>query len=327
MNPSNTILVTGGTGFVGREVVRQLHEAGYTVRVLVRNTSHYEAWAKYLGVQLWRGDVTKRESLRGACEGVSAVVHLVGIIVGTWRQNFQQAHVLGTKNILEEAKSAGVKRFLHMSALGTRPHGASRYHQTKWDAEEVVRGSDLAWTIFRPSLIYGPGGHFENILSMLLKTPVVGWIFPCIEGGKTIMQPVAVDEVAQAFVHSIGLPSTIGKTIDLVGPKITLRKMIVEIATAIGFEPTITERPFDSAIFHLPWWIMTRPKPILFPFPKEISYFCSTILEFIPGLNLINRDHVTMLLEDQFGDASVEEKILRIKPRPFSEGIRAYLSP
>ena len=92
--------------------------------------------------------------MEGGLNGVDAVVHLVGIISEVGQNTFENVHTRGTENIVAVARAAGMKRFIHMSALGTRPNAASRYHQSKWAAEEIVRQSGLAWTIFRPSIIF-----------------------------------------------------------------------------------------------------------------------------------------------------------------------------
>ena len=125
-------------------------------------------------------------------------------------------NVEGTVNVLEAAKKAGVKRYLHMSALGTRPNARSRYHQTKWAAEEAVRKSGLAWTIFRPSMIYGPHDISINVLAKLLRrSPFV----PIFGKGTARIQPISIENVAKCFVAAIKNDETIGKTYDLAGPE------------------------------------------------------------------------------------------------------------
>src|SRR6266481_10008108 len=108
-------------------------------------------------------------SIEGAMQDANCVIHLVGIIY-EWKENtFERTHAQATRHVLDEAKKSGVKRFVHMSALGTRENARSQYHQTKWAAEEYVRKSGLAWTIFRPSLIYGAHDKSMNVLAKVLK--------------------------------------------------------------------------------------------------------------------------------------------------------------
>src|SRR5688572_28705068 len=134
------VLLTGGTGFVGGEIARQLHLAGHDVRALVRNpgTRAARELTSRSGADLVAGDILQ-PSLAAAMSGIGAVIHLVGIISEVGRNTFENIHARGTECVVSAARQAGVKRFVHMSALGTRPQAVSRYHQSKWAAEEIVR--------------------------------------------------------------------------------------------------------------------------------------------------------------------------------------------
>src|SRR5580693_5713208 len=146
------IIITGATGFVGEEVVKQARAAGYPVRAIVRDPQRASWLAERYGVELFHGNVLYAPSIEGAMRDAKCVIHLVGII-REWRENtFERVHVQATQYVIDEAKKAGVKRFLQMSALGTRENAQSRYQQTKWAGEDCVRKSGLAWTIFRPSI-------------------------------------------------------------------------------------------------------------------------------------------------------------------------------
>src|SRR5437899_1798339 len=145
------VFVTGASGFVGEEVVRQLHAAGHAIRILARQPQATRTqWeVSEYGAEVHAGNVLDADSLRGGLKDCEAVIHLVGIISEIGRNTFENVHTRGTENIVTAARNAGVRRFVQMSALGTRPNAASRYHQSKWAAEELVRQSGLAWTIFR----------------------------------------------------------------------------------------------------------------------------------------------------------------------------------
>ena len=134
------VFLTGASGFVGREVLRQLLAAGHSVRVLSRRP---QAGSARADTEVHVGDVTNAASLARGLASMDAVVHLVGIISEVGANTFENVHTRGTENILAAAREAGVKRFVHMSALGTRPDARSRYHQSKWAAEELVRKSGL----------------------------------------------------------------------------------------------------------------------------------------------------------------------------------------
>jgi len=227
------ILVTGGTGFVGGEIVRELLGLGYTVRLLARDGPKAARLGRQPGVEIVAGDALKPETVSAAMGGVEAVIHLIGIIAETTQVSFEQAHVETTRNVLAAAKQAGVTRWIQMSAAGTRPHAVSRYHITKWEAEELVRRSGLDWTIFRPSLIYGYDEH-DRILN-LLRLVVAGPLLPLLDGGLALVQPVSVHEVARSFALAVASNASLGREFDLVGPEpLSWREMIFKVAQARG---------------------------------------------------------------------------------------------
>lgn len=229
------VFLTGATGFVGNEVLRQLVAAGHEVRALVREGSEGKL-AVLDNVEVHHGDATDPATLAGALVGCDAVIHLIGIIreFPDRGVTFERLHVEATGNVLAAAQEQGVRRYLHMSSNGTGPTGTTGYHRTKWQAEVAVRGSGLDWTIFRPSLIFGPGGEFVSMLADLIrKTPLV----PVIGDGKYRMQPVAVAQVAESFVRALNMPETIGQTYHLGGGESYSYDEILELTgRALGHE-------------------------------------------------------------------------------------------
>jgi len=227
------VFVTGGTGFVGRAVIQALRAEGCAVRCLVRRGSERDLHG--LGaIERIEGDVMSRQSLDQGMVGCDAVIHLVGIIrehpaIGA---TFPRVHTQGTVNVLEAAAAAGARRYVHMSALGTRAGARSRYHQTKWAAEEAVRASPLPWTIFRPSIIYGRGDGFVTQLArMIERLPIV----PVIGTGRQRLQPVPVEHVAQGFVRALTLDATVKHTYDVGGPEpVTMIDLVDRVAAAMG---------------------------------------------------------------------------------------------
>ena len=256
------ILVSGGTGFVGREVVRELVALGNPVRVLARDPEKARNALGPTGnrVELVRGDALKPETLPAALVGVQAVIHLIGIIAETSHATYEQGHVEATRNLLAAAKEAGVTRWIQMSAIGTRPHASSRYHRTKWQAEELVRQSGLDWTIFRPSLVYGYDEHDRllNLLRLVLSFPFDAlqlYSLPLIDGGRPSIQPVSVREVAHCFARSPAKEVAIGQTYDLVGPVAFMwREMIFKILAALGKEGIYEEIPLLLIVRKLCVW-------------------------------------------------------------------------
>ena len=321
------IVVTGGTGFVGREICRGLASEGLAVRALAR-TAPQQALPS--GVEFFPGDVTQPESLRMAFRGAKAVIHTVGIIREIKEQTFSRIHVRGTAHVLEAARSAGVPRYLHLSALGTRPGAASRYHQTKWTAEEMVRSSGLAYSIFRPSLIYGKGDAFTNHLTSLMRPPL-SWLsggFVPIPGGEdVVLRPVAVGEVAETMIRSLGQTAAVGKVFDLCGPAVSLKDLSLTIARSMGRTPTWVEQPPDVVLGMIPWLWLRASKPILFPLPLKLCRIAAAVLERLLPSPPLTTDQVTMLEEGQYGDAGPAESLFGFHPAPLREGLAAYLAP
>jgi uncharacterized protein YbjT (DUF2867 family) len=302
------VLVTGATGFVGEEIVRQLRAAEHTIHILARNplSPRVQALVSRWGTDVHPGDVLKAASLEGALNGVDAVVHLVGIISEVGNSTFEKVHTGGTRNMVAAAQRAGVRRFVHMSALGTRPNAVSRYHQTKWAAEELVRHSGLAWTIFRPSLIYGPEDQFINLFARMIRcSPVV----PLLGSPRARFQPVPVEAVGTAFVRSLGEPKSASQTYDLCGPEaLTLSEIVDRIQAALGKRRLKLQVPLGLA--------RCQAAGMEFVFPR--------LLGKAPPLN---RDQLQMLQEDNVGNAQTAYELFKLQPVPLRVGIARYLRP
>lgn len=290
------VFLTGGTGFVGNEVLRQLVAAGHGVRALVRPGSEKKL-AVLDNVEVHHGDATDPATLTGALAGCDAVIHLVGIIreFPDRGVTFERLHVEATVNVLAAAQEQGVRRYLHMSSNGTGPAGTTGYHRTKWQAEGAVRGSGLDWTIFRPSLIFGPGGEFVTMLADLIrKTPVV----PVIGDGKYRMQPVAVAQVAESFVRALSMPETVGQTYHLGGGVSYSYDEILELTgKALGHEH------INKA--HQPLFMV---KPMV----KLMEHS-----EHFP----ITSEQVEMLLQGNVCDTTAWTTTFGIEPVSYAEGI------
>ena len=293
------IVVTGATGFVGREIVRQARAEGFPVRAIVRNPKAARGWAERHGVELFAGDVLDAASLEGAMSGATCVIHLVGIIVERGESTFERVHTQATENMVSAARKAGVKRFLQMSALGTRPEARSRYHKTKWAAEQCVRNSGLAWTIFRPSLIYGAGDKSIRVLTTVVRRlPVV----PVLGSGNGRIQPVAVETVAQCFVRAVENNCSIGRTYDVCGP--------------VAFTWNAL---YDKLLTHL-----GRRKPKLH-LPLPVARATAAVLEALLPHPPFTRDQLLMIEEDNTGDPGPVVRDFRIEPEPFEMGLARYL--
>jgi NADH dehydrogenase len=221
--------LTGGTGFVGRTIIKVLGER--PMRVLVRNKRDARDIAGS-NIEIAEGDVTRPETLRGVMDGCEAVIHLVAIISEEGGLTFDTVIRQGTVNVVNEAKRAEVARLLHMSALGARNDPRFGYFEAKWQAEQAVMGSGIPWTIFRPSVIFGPGDEFITTLAQLVKlAPVI----PVVGSGKSKFQPVSVGEVVQAFVRALDDPASAGNIYELGGGKVyEYEQMLDVIAAKLG---------------------------------------------------------------------------------------------
>lgn len=187
------------------------------------------------------GDVTKADTLPRALEDIDVVIHLVGIIVEQGESTFQEVHYHGTVNLVESVRRAGIRRFLHMSALGSRPDAIARYHKTKFQAEEFLRRSGLEFTIFRPSIILGPNSEFLSIFATLTRLlPLL--VIPQVRKGR--LQPIWIGDVVDCFLQAIEKEETLGKTYELGGPeKLSLRQIVERISSSIGRKRPVLEVP------------------------------------------------------------------------------------
>ena len=230
VSASHRVFVTGATGFVGLAVIHALRAHGYVVRCLVRHGSEHDLRGLE-AIERVEGDVRSPHGLTEAIAGCDVVVHLVGIIREHPSQGitFESVHHQATVNVLEAATEAGVRRFLHMSALGARPGARSRYHQTKWAAEEAVRESSLAWTIFRPSIIYGRGDQFVTMLAGMVNRRLI----PIVGVGQQRVQPIPVEQVAEGFARAVDLPATVKQTFEVGGPDAVRLLTLLDLIGAV----------------------------------------------------------------------------------------------
>ena len=295
------IFVTGATGFVGRAVIHALRAEGYGVRCLVRRGSEGDLRGQE-AIERVEGDVLARETLGRGMAGCDTVIHLVGIIRErpAIHATFERVHVQGTVNVLECAAATGVRRYLHMSALGTRADARSRYHRTKWAAEEAVRSSPIPWTIFRPSIIYGRRDEFVNMLAWMIRrypvTPVIG-------NGMQRLQPIPVEQVAVGFARAIALEATAKHIYPVGGPDaVTMLRLLDLIGAAVG-------RPRVRKI-HVPLGFI-RP--------------LATVFHRLPGFPL-TPDQLLMLEEDNVCDPEPFVSTFGLTPVPLVTGLRAMLS-
>ena len=242
------ITVFGGSGFVGRYVVRELAKAGWRVRVATRRP-HLANFLKPMGavgqIQLMQANVRDADSVARAVEGAHGVVNLVGILAESGRQSFHALQARGAGGIAQAAKSAGAQVFVHISAIGADADSASKYARTKALGEKAVREAFPEATVLRPSIVFGPeDGFFNKFADMARFAPAL----PLIGGGKTKFQPVYVDDVADAAMAALTTPEAAGRTYELGGPRVyTFKEVLQFILKTIGRKRLLVPVPFPAA--------------------------------------------------------------------------------
>ncbi len=222
---SRTVLVTGASGLVGTHACRELARRGWQVRALVRNRPRALRRLAIAGVELVTGDIRDRGSLGEVLAGVDAVVHLAAIAIERRGESYETVNSDATAILIGAMRAEGVGRLIHMSQNGASSGSPYRFLRSKGASEDSVRASDLAWTIFRPSVIFGPEDEFVNVLARLVRlTPIV---YPLPGGGRARFQPVAVGDVARAIGAALDGSHTERESYALGGPEaLTLRQMV-----------------------------------------------------------------------------------------------------
>ncbi|UCE60904.1 MAG: complex I NDUFA9 subunit family protein [Phycisphaerales bacterium] len=313
-----SVMVTGATGFVGRSVVRALLSRGMKPVCLVRSEDrlrlqHHQVDPSQLDAVV--GGLGDKQTLAQAADGCEAVVHLVGVIIQRWLhgQTFHRIHVEGTCGVIEATRQAGVKRYVHMSALGSRADAASMYHKTKWEAEKAVRASDLDWTIFRPSLIHGPQGEFMTLMNRLI-CGVFPPVIPYFGNGRARIQPVSVEDVAHCIAESVSRDNTVGKVIDLGGPRTYSWTELYNTCRAL-MPGARHWKPLMSQPVALAKVIAALSGP-----PMALTEAVSPRL----GLYRFDRGQVQMSQEDNVCDHTIAEELFGLRMRSFEDELSRY---
>ncbi len=295
---SGSVVVLGGSGFVGRSIVARLAAEGRRVVVPTRRRETARHLILLPTVDVVEADVTDPRALGALLDGADAVVNLIGILNESGGRTFARVHVEFSRTVVAACAKAGVKRLIHMSALHADPSGPSAYQRSKGEAEAIVTASGLRWTIFRPSVIFGPEDAFLNLFARLMRMlPVVA-----LAGANARFAPVHVGDVAHCFVQAVDDDVTIGSRYDLCGPKIyTLAELVRYVGEVAG-----TERPV----------IALGP---------GLSRLQATVLEFLPG-QLMSRDNLLSMQRDSVCDCPFPE-VFGITPSALEAIAPAYLSP
>ena len=213
------ILVTGGSGYVGSNIVKKLVGDGKPVRVLVRDRLYAEQEERLQGLEVdWaEGDVTRPDTLPPALEGVTSIVHTIAIAIEKGRGTYESVNAQGTLNLIKAAEAAQISRLINISQLGADAELPYRFLASKGLAQEYVASSTLEWTAFRPSVIWGPEDEFANSFARLV--PFSPLIYPIVDRNARF-QPIWVEDVATSVRKAIDDPTTINQEYELGGPEI-----------------------------------------------------------------------------------------------------------
>lgn len=292
------VLVTGGTGVVGKAAVDHLLKAGHTVRLLSRHAeSDARQWAA--GVEPREGSVASEQAVAGAADGCDAVLHVAGIVSESPPDStFQEVNVQGTRRLAREARRAGVRRFVYVSSLGA-DSGDSGYHRSKYAAEQVVRAeAPPGWLIVRPGNVYGPG---DEVISLLLKMVRTLPVIPLVGAGGHPFQPVWVDDLGLALTRAVERETPRETAVDVAGPDVTTMRETIDLLSKI-----------------------TQRSPVLVPVPEFLARAGTQALEAV-GIDFpVKDDQITMLREGNLipeGAVNGLTDVFGVTPTPLGEGL------
>jgi len=273
--PYSNVLVIGGAGFIGRHIVNRLIDRGARVTVPTRHRSRAGHLITLPTIDVVEADVNDDAALGQLTAGRDAVINLVGILQGSraspYGPEFARAHVDLPRRIVRSCEAHSVRRFLHMSSLGADSSGPSMYQRSKGDGEAAVRASKLDWTIFQPSVVFGPEDKFLNTFATLAS---IAPVLP-IANAQARFQPIYVGDVADAFVNALDSRATFRRAYELAGPRIyTLKELVQFAARASG-----------------------HPRPVI-GLPGGLARAQAIMMELAPGEPMMSRDNLDSMQRD-----------------------------
>jgi uncharacterized protein YbjT (DUF2867 family) len=290
------ICVLGGTGFLGRRIVRRLRDHGHTVRVASRHPERARFPIADERLQPIRADIEDESSLVAAFAGTQGVVNAVSLYVEHGTATFRSVHVEGAARVARQAHRAGVERLIHVSGIGADPGSDSPYIRSRGEGELAVKSAFRAATIVRPAVMFGPDDAFLNTtLTLLRKLPA----FPMFGNGGTKLQPADVEDVAEAIVRAFGERRPL---YELGGPRIyAYEKLLRTIAQKAGL------------------------KPVLVPVPFLLWQALAWVAELLPNPPL-SRNQVELMRIDTIVGSEPGFEALGISPRPLKDILDLILS-
>lgn len=296
------VTVFGGSGFLGRHIVRALAKDGWRIRVAVRhpNTAHFLKPMGRVGqIQLFKANIRDDDAVGTALGDADAAVNLVGVLAESGSQRFDAIHAQAAARVAGVAAAHGIARLVHVSALGASANASSVYARSKAQGEARVHESFPSATILRPSVVFGPEDNLFNKFGWLARlSPVL----PLIGGGKTRFQPVFVGDVAQAVTRVLADASTAGMTYELGGPEVMSFKDILELVLK-----------------------QTQRKRILLPIPFSLARLKGAVLGILPK-PILTLDQVRLLETDNVvSEDALTLRDLEITPTAAAAILPSYL--
>jgi len=292
------VLVTGGTGVVGKAAVDRLLEHGHTVRLFSRNADH-DARQWSAGVEPYAGNVGDEASVRGAADGCDAVLHVAGIVQESPPDvTFRNVNVEGTRRMVHEARRAGASRFVYVSSLGAE-RGSSDYHRSKKEAEDVVQAEFPGdWLVLRPGNVYGPGDEvISTLLTMVRTLPAV----PVVGGGEQPFQPIWAEDLGEAIARAVEGAVPGRQVLELAGPETTSMSDLLDLLEKF-----------------------TQRNPVRIPVPEWLARSGVDVAESLGVPLPVNSDQLTMLVEENVirpGRVNALTEVFRIEPTRLAEGL------
>ncbi|MFC5278499.1 complex I NDUFA9 subunit family protein [Halorubrum rubrum] len=277
------VLVAGGTGFIGSYLCRALAEGDHEVTAMSRSPAETPE-----GVDSAVGDVTAYDSIAPAIEGHDAVVNLVALspLFEPKGGNVMhdRVHRAGTENLVRAAEGADVDRFIQMSALGADPDGDTAYIRAKGQAEAIVRESDLEWTVFRPSVVFGEGGEFVSFTKRLkgMFAPGVP-LYPLPGGGRTRFQPIHVEDLVPMLAAALESDEHVGEVYEVGGPE------------------TLTLREVTNLVYEA-----ERKGVTIVPLPMPLARLGLTVLGAVPGFPMGGDQYRSLKFDNTTADNDVD---------------------
>ena len=274
------VAITGGTGFVGRNIARLLVCAGHEVVLIARGKDRTDPDIRRLDrAQFVSLPLDNPADLAQVVAGCDSVVHCAGINRELGQQTFTKVHIEGTRNVVEAARQAGIGKIVLLSFLRARPNCGSAYHESKWAAEEIVRHSGLDYTVLKCGVIYGQGDHMLNHLSHAFYTfPVFGFV----GFQDKPIRPNAVEDVARIVKACVLDGALSGKTVAVIGPEeLTLREAVRRVALVVGRHPLMF--PMPVWFHYLLGWCLERMMKVPMVSGAQVQMLCEGLAEPAPA--------------------------------------------